>query len=38
LVQQYRNLVRFHGADLAFTEKAVREIARIASEGREPVV
>jgi ATP-dependent Clp protease ATP-binding subunit ClpX len=31
LVAQYRKLVQFHGADLAFTEGAVREIARIAS-------
>jgi ATP-dependent Clp protease ATP-binding subunit ClpX len=30
LVQQYRKLVRFHGADLVFTDAAVREIARIA--------
>jgi ATP-dependent protease Clp ATPase subunit len=29
-VAQYRKLVRFHGADLAFTEGAVREVARIA--------
>ena len=32
LVQQFRKLVRFHGADLLFTDAAVREIARIASE------
>ena len=32
LVQQYRKLVRFHGADLMFTDAAVREIARIALE------
>ena len=32
LVQQYRKLVRFHGADLVFTDAAVREIARIALE------
>ena len=32
LVQQYRKLVRFHGGDLAFTDAAIREIARIASE------
>jgi len=32
LIQQYRKLVRFHGADLMFTETAVREIARIALE------
>jgi ATP-dependent Clp protease ATP-binding subunit ClpX len=30
LIQQYRKLVRFHGADLVFTDAAVREIARIA--------
>ena len=30
LIQQFRNLVRFHGADLMFTETAVKEIARIA--------
>jgi len=30
LVQQFRKLVRFHGADLVFTDAAVREIARIA--------
>jgi ATP-dependent Clp protease ATP-binding subunit ClpX len=30
LVQQFRKLVRFHGADLMFTDTAVREIARIA--------
>jgi ATP-dependent Clp protease ATP-binding subunit ClpX len=32
LVAQYRKLVRFHGADLMFTNGAVREIARIAYE------
>ena len=32
LVQQFRKLVRFHGADLMFTDAAVREIARIALE------
>jgi len=32
LVQQYRKLVRFHGADLLFTDAAVKEIARIALE------
>ncbi len=32
LVQQFRKLVRFHGADLLFTDAAVREIARIALE------
>ncbi len=30
LINQYRKLIRFHGADLAFTDQAVREIARIA--------
>jgi ATP-dependent Clp protease ATP-binding subunit ClpX len=28
--QQFRKLVRFHGADLMFTDAAIREIARIA--------
>lgn len=28
LLNQFRNLVRFHDADLAFTDGAVREIAR----------
>ncbi len=38
LIQQFRKLVWFHGADLMFTDAAVREIARIAFErGREPV-
>ncbi len=32
LIQQFRKLVRFHNADLVFTEGAVREIARVASE------
>ena len=32
LVQQFRKLVRFHGADLVFTDAAVREIAQIALE------
>jgi ATP-dependent Clp protease ATP-binding subunit ClpX len=32
LIQQYRKLVSFHGADLLFTDTAVREIARIAIE------
>ncbi len=32
LVQQYRKLVRFHGADLVFTDAAIKEIARIALE------
>ena len=27
LVQQFRKLVRFHGADLMFTDAAVKEIA-----------
>jgi ATP-dependent Clp protease ATP-binding subunit ClpX len=31
-VQQFRKLVRFHGADLMFTDAAIREIARIALE------
>ena len=30
LVQQFRKLVKFHGADLIFTDAAIREIARIA--------
>jgi ATP-dependent Clp protease ATP-binding subunit ClpX len=30
LIQQFRKLVRFHGADLMFTDAAVREIAEIA--------
>ena len=30
LVQQFRKLVRFHGADLMFTDAAIKEIARIA--------
>jgi ATP-dependent Clp protease ATP-binding subunit ClpX len=29
LVQQFRKLVRFHGADLIFTDAAVKEIANI---------
>jgi len=32
LIAQYRKLVRFHGADLVFTDGAVKEIARIALE------
>ena len=32
LIQQYRKLVRFHGADLMFTDAAVKEIAKIALE------
>src|SRR5271157_2225774 len=30
LVQQFRKLVRFHNADLLFTDAAIKEIARIA--------
>ena len=30
LIQQFRKLVRFHGADLLFTDAAIKEIARIA--------
>ena len=30
LIQQFRKLVRFHGADLVFTDAAIKEIARIA--------
>src|SRR5271157_3939522 len=30
LIQQFRKLVRFHGADLVFTDAAVKEIAMIA--------
>jgi hypothetical protein len=32
VVQQYRKLVRFHGADMLFTDAAIKEIARIALE------
>ena len=32
LIQQFRKLVKFHGADLVFTDAAVREIAKIAHE------
>ncbi len=32
LIQQFRKLVRFHGADLMFTDAAIREIAQIALE------
>jgi ATP-dependent Clp protease ATP-binding subunit ClpX len=32
LIQQFRKLVRFHGADVMFTDAAVREIARTALE------
>ena len=30
LIQQFRKLARFHGADLLFTDAAIKEIARIA--------
>ncbi len=32
LIQQFRKLVRFHGADLVYTDAAIKEIARIALE------
>ena len=32
LIQQFRKLVRFQGADLVFTDAAIREIAQIAME------
>jgi ATP-dependent Clp protease ATP-binding subunit ClpX len=32
LIQQFRKLVRFHGADLVFTDAAAKEIAKIALE------
>jgi ATP-dependent protease Clp ATPase subunit len=32
LIQQFRTLVRFHGADLMFTDTAIKEIAKIAIE------
>ena len=32
LVHQFRKLVRFHGADLLFTDAAIKEIAKIALE------
>ena len=32
LIQQFRKLVRFHGAVLLFTDAAIKEIARIALE------
>jgi hypothetical protein len=32
VIQQFRKLVRFHGADLVFTYAAVKEIAKIALE------
>ena len=32
LIAQYRKLVRFHGAELLFTDAAIKEIARIALE------
>jgi ATP-dependent Clp protease ATP-binding subunit ClpX len=34
LIQQFRKLVRFHSADLMFTDTAIKEIARIALERR----
>jgi len=34
LIQQFRKLVRFHGADLMFTDAAIEEIARIALDRR----
>ena len=34
LIQQFRKLVRFHGADLMFTDAAIKEIARIALQRR----
>jgi ATP-dependent Clp protease ATP-binding subunit ClpX len=32
LIQQFRKLVRFHNADLVFTDLAMKEFARIASK------
>ena len=32
MIAQYRKLVRFHGADLVFTDAAIKEVARIALE------
>ena len=32
LIQHYRKLIRFHNADLMFTDAAIKEIARIALE------
>ena len=32
MIQQFRKLVRFHDADLMFTDAAIKEIARIALE------
>jgi ATP-dependent protease Clp ATPase subunit len=32
LIQQFRKLVKFHDADLRFTDAAVREIARLSPE------
>ncbi len=32
LIQQFRKLVGFHGADLVFTDAAIKEIAKIALE------
>jgi len=34
LLNQFRKLVRFHGADLMFTDAAIKEIARIALQRR----
>jgi ATP-dependent Clp protease ATP-binding subunit ClpX len=30
LIAQFRKLIRFHGADLVFTDAAIKEVARIA--------
>jgi ATP-dependent Clp protease ATP-binding subunit ClpX len=30
LIAQFRKLVRFHGADLVFTDAAIKEVARVA--------
>ncbi len=38
LLNQFRKLVRFHGADLLFTDAAVKEIARIALQRRTGVL
>ncbi len=32
MIQQFRKIVRYHGADLVFTDAAVREIAIVALE------
>ncbi len=32
LIQQFRKLVKFHGAELLFTNNALNEIARVALE------